>query len=97
VQISNTQINKVFELHMHKVNLSNVGPMLLTGRTDQLTISGRAAEMQSIKQFASKLPDTREDMVHAYRGMIADGTYQLSDYDLASAMFDIAKEGNSNG
>ena len=87
MHISNAQIQKIFELHLHKVRVSGVRPGGPVRKPDQLTLSRQATEMQNIKQFVSALPDIRQDKVYELRRTIESGGYQVSDSDIASAMF----------
>ena len=87
MHISNAQVLRVFQLHVHKVHASGVGPGASVGQPDRLTLSRQATEMQNIKQFVSGLPDVRHDKVCDLRRMVDEGAYQVSDHDVASAMF----------
>ncbi|MCX6375015.1 MAG: flagellar biosynthesis anti-sigma factor FlgM [Armatimonadetes bacterium] len=84
--ISNPQVNKVFELHMHKIHLSQVKPSDPIGRSDKLTLSGRANEIQWVKTFVSALQDVRNDTVRPLQRMVGKDLYQPKDCDIASAI-----------
>jgi len=86
MHISNTQIQKIFELHLHKVHASNVRPGSPARKPDQLTLSRQATEMQHIKRFVCTLPDIRQDKVRELQRTIDSGAYQTSDSDIASAI-----------
>jgi len=93
MHISNTQIQKIFELHLHKIHVSSVRPGSPAREPDQLTLSRQATEMQNIKRFVSALPDIRQDKVCELRRTIETGGYQVSDGDIASAILTSAKQG----
>jgi hypothetical protein len=86
--IANAQVQKVYELHLHKVYNPQVRFTDPVSGPDKLTLSGRANEIQAIKSYVSTLSDTRSDMVGSLRTMVSKGTYQPSDQDTASAMID---------
>jgi len=84
--IANAQVQKVYELHLHKVYNPQVRFTDAVSGPDKLTLSGRANEMQAIKSFLSTLSDIRGDKVGPLRKMVGKGAYQSSDHDTASAM-----------
>lgn len=87
MHISNTEIQKIFETHVHKVRNSAIKPSEPARKSDQLTLSRQATDMQNIKQYVSMLPDIRQDKVREIQRTIEKGAYQISDEDIASAMF----------
>ena len=97
MHISNAQIQKVFELHMHKVRALDIRFADPVSSPDQLSLSRQATEMQHIKQYISGLPDVRHEKVRDLRGTIQEETYQVSNYDLASAMFASAGQIRTGG
>lgn len=84
--IANAQVSKVFELHLHKVYNPQVRFADPVSRPDKLTLSGRANEIQAVKSMISTFSEIRSDKVRSVQQMISKGTYQPSDYDIASAM-----------
>ncbi len=86
MHIANAQVNKVFELHLHKVYSAQFRPTDALSRPDKLTLSGRANEIQAIKSHISMLPDIRNEAIRPLQQQISKGNYQPSDFDTASAI-----------
>ena len=97
MQISSSQINRIYELHLHRV--SNTSRTMESGiiSSDQLTISSRAAEVQKIQQHVAKMPDVRFDKIQELKTAVMEGRYQSSDNEIASAIFQNAVQGIKNG
>jgi flagellar biosynthesis anti-sigma factor FlgM len=87
MQISNAQLNRVFELHLHRAYPRPLSSTSRCGIQDRLTISRQAVEMQNVKRHVLSLPDVRQDKVRQLRGMIENGSYEVSDHEVADAMF----------
>jgi flagellar biosynthesis anti-sigma factor FlgM len=88
MQISNSQINKVYELHLQQV--SNVSKSMESGSysSDHLTISSRAAEVNMISKHVAAMPDVREDKVQAIQTSVLNGEYSSSNYDIATKIYE---------
>lgn len=56
--------------------------------SDQLEISQAGRDFQLAKQAVSASSDVREDLVQDIKGRIADGTYEVSANDFASAVIE---------
>ena len=84
--ISNAQIHKVFELHMHRVHSPQARASDPVQSADKLTLSGRASEIQAIKSYVAVMDDVRSDKVRSLQGTIRKDRYQPSDADIASAI-----------
>lgn len=97
MHISNAQIHKIFDLHLHRVHGDAVSAPGPERRPDQLTLSRQATEMQNIRRFLEGLPEVRSDKVGQFRRMIRLDAYEASDYEIASAMFAAAGEGRIDG
>ncbi len=94
MHISSTQINRVMELHMHKVYGMQSLPGVDAARgADRLTISRQATEMQKIKQAMASLPDIRNDIVDGIRQKVSAGDYEVNESQLAQSMFKSAADG----
>jgi flagellar biosynthesis anti-sigma factor FlgM len=91
VHISNSQIQKVLELHLHKVNRLQEKPTSSSSRgPDQLILSGKAAEMQKIKQQITGLPQVRANIVQELRQKLDSGRYDADSTELVESMFSSA-------
>lgn len=91
MQISNTQINKVFELHLHKVYAAQSKPTVSAGRGfDQLFISAKAADIQRTMKTVASLPSVRPEVVNGAKQMIQSGNYNTNGMDIAESMFSSA-------
>lgn len=84
--IANGQVQKVFELHLHKIYNPQVRFADPIGRSDKLTLSGRANEIQAVRSCIATLPDIRSDKVRSLQQSVSNGTYQANDYDIATAI-----------
>ena len=87
MHINNAQIQKVLELHLHRVyttqNKSGAGS---TRKPDELVLSARAAEIQEIKQAMAGLPAMREEIVQELKRRIQSGDYKINPEELADKM-----------
>jgi flagellar biosynthesis anti-sigma factor FlgM len=94
MHISNTQVSKVMELHLHKVYaaLPAVGTAAAS-RADRITLSRQATEMQQIRQAISAISDTRSDVVSGIRQKVAAGDYEINEQQLAQSIFSRALDG----
>lgn len=91
--VDNAQIQKVLELHLHKVYSTQNSPAISSARgLDELILSSRATEMQEIKQAVTALPDMRTNLVQDIKSKVSSGTYKASDRDIAESMFNMATE-----
>ena len=54
--------------------------------SDEVTVSSRAEEILKARQAYDQLPEVREDRVESIRQRIQDGTYQLSNDQIARAV-----------
>lgn len=86
MHIASAQIENVFRLHLHKVGAANVSPVSATRQPDSITLSCRATEIGSIRQYMDRLPDVRHDKVEEFRQAVDSGAYIISEFDLASAI-----------
>ena len=94
MQISNTQISKVMEMHLHRVHAMqpSAGASAASG-VDRLTFSRQATEMHKIKQAIASLPDIRNEIVDGIRQKITAGDYEIDEGQLAQSMFTSAADG----
>lgn len=87
MHISTNQIQKIFEVHTHRVSSVRMTPDIdLVHRADSLMLSRQALDMQAVKQAVAKLPDIRDDVVRSIRNEIASGSYKIDEVDLAQKM-----------
>jgi len=54
---------------------------------DKVSISSQAGDFQTARKAAMAAPDVREDLVSSIRGMLENGTYNVSANDVASRIF----------
>ena len=96
MHISNGQIQKVLELHLHKVYATRggSGPGFATG-ADELILSTRAAEMQQLKQAVARSPEIRSGLVQDLKQKVQSGNYQIDPQGLAAEIVDAAGRGET--
>ncbi len=87
MHISNTQINKVLEVHLHRVYAATSKPrMAAAGEPDQLVLSPKARDMQKVRDYLSETPAVREDVVSSLQSAVQSGQYRTESSDIADAM-----------
>ena len=87
MRISNTQIEKVFELHLNRIYGAHDKPGGgAATRPDELILSTKATDMEQAKQKAASLPEIRAGVVHQLKQKIQAGGYVAGDEDLAQAI-----------
>lgn len=59
-----------------------------TGFSDVVQISGAGKDIQVAKQAATAAPDVREDLVASIKTAMNNGTYDVSDSDLADKLLE---------
>lgn len=59
-----------------------------SGSSDKVTISGKAKDINAIKNAIAKLPDVREDKVKKYRDAIDEDEYDVDSNAVAGRMMD---------
>lgn len=96
MQISGSQLNKIYELHLHRVN--TVSRTMESGivTSDRLTISSRAAEVQKIQQQVTAMSDVRQSKIQEIKTAVQEGRYEYTDREIASAIFRSAVQGVKN-
>lgn len=71
------------------------GPAASTQTTqDETQFSADSSRIDQLKAGLSSLPEVRQERVSALRQAIAQGTYQVTDQQLASAMYSEISTGN---
>jgi len=91
VYITNTKIEKVFQVHLHRVYQPARTFGNTTGHMDRLTLSKQAGEIQSIKQFVAGLPGVRESKVSHLKSTIQSGEYEIAGPKLAETIFETVR------
>jgi negative regulator of flagellin synthesis FlgM len=73
----------------HQINRTNpTGRTNAAGRpADSVSISAVASDYATALRAISAAPDTREGLVNSIRDMIAGGTYNVSDREIADRIF----------
>jgi len=67
-------------------NASKVSNGTSTARTDTVSLTDTATQLQSIQQTLSDAPVVNDERVTALRAAIADGSYQVDAAELAQNM-----------
>jgi len=87
VHINNAHIQKVLEVHLHRVYETERKSRSESSRKpDELVLSARAKEMQDIKQAAASLPEVRANVVQSLKRRIQSGNYDLDADELAASI-----------
>jgi flagellar biosynthesis anti-sigma factor FlgM len=87
--ISNAQIQKVMDVHLNKV----YGPRGTTqaggvSKSDELVLSSKAADMQSVKSALAQIPATRPEVVSSIKAAVDSGDYQIASDGLAASIME---------
>lgn len=94
--IPNTQLDKIFQIQTAKVQRpAKKTSIPSSSQSDSLTVSSQAMEMQKAIQYVTGLPDMRDDKVQELRAQVGEGSYKISDADLASAIFAASVQGRN--
>lgn len=79
--------NKINQMQsMSKIN--KVSSKKSVSKTDKLEISQAGKDYQVAKQAVSNAPDIRQDKVEDIKQRLANGTYNVSDEDLADKLLE---------
>lgn len=97
MRINGLNIGKIFEPKNDNIKAGHVKANGSTAKSDEVSISSRAVEVSRAQQFASSLPEVREDKVSKYQDMIRNNQYKISDDELASAIFGSIMQENNGG
>jgi len=90
VQIPNIHIQEVLSLKLNRAQAGRkTGNVSSTG-ADELTLSGKAADVQSIKSRLSGLPEIRVGIVKGFKSKVQSGSYEAGGADVAGSMFESA-------
>jgi len=93
VHINNAQIQKVLELHLHKVYSTQTKTGISASRkADELVLSSKATELQQVKQTVTEMPDTRASLVQSLKQKVQSGTYCIDEQSIADSMLDTITE-----
>ena len=57
-------------------------------RTDTVSLTNTATQLQSLQQTLSEVPDVNSEKVEALRAAIADGSYSVDVYDVAQNLIE---------
>lgn len=83
---SKTGITKEKEVRTEKNSVNNLNEKETSQKTqDQIRITAKAL-IENARSKASNLPEVREEKVNQLREQIQNGTYQVSNSDIARAM-----------
>jgi hypothetical protein len=87
MHISNAQIHKVLELHLHRVSGVHSPTGVNTAQqSDRLTLSRKATDMQDIKQLLARVPEMRVGVVNDFKNRVETGAYEVSELEVAENM-----------
>jgi negative regulator of flagellin synthesis FlgM len=88
MHISNSQITKVLEVHLHRVYATQSKPKSASaGGPDQLVLSPKARDLQKVKDYLAATPVVREDVVNDLRSRVESGDYSTDSSEIADAIF----------
>jgi anti-sigma28 factor (negative regulator of flagellin synthesis) len=90
VQIPNIQIQKILDLKLNRAQASQKAGSVSSTGADKLTLSGKAADVQSVKSKLSGLPEIRVGIVKGFKSKVQSGDYQAGGTDIAGSMFESA-------
>ena len=57
-------------------------------QSDQVQISGKTREIESLREVISQMPEIRTDKVEALRNSIQDGTYKVNSEGIAGRILE---------
>ena len=57
-------------------------------QADQVSISGRTKEIDSLKEVINQMPEVRVDKIEALRNSIQDGTYKVNSEGIAGKILE---------
>jgi negative regulator of flagellin synthesis FlgM len=60
-----------------KVSQGKTGEATATSKTDQVSLSDTAKELNKLTEIVNSMPDVRADKVEALKNAIASGTYDV--------------------
>ena len=88
--ISNKQVQSILQLDQVSSSRkrANFPEFSEVKKTDSLVLSPRAQELQFVKEQIQKSPEVRVDKIVELKKQIQDGTYQVSNSEIASKMID---------
>jgi anti-sigma28 factor (negative regulator of flagellin synthesis) len=90
VLIPNIQIQEVLNLKLNRAQAGQkVGNVPSTG-ADKLTLSDKAADVQSVRSRLSGLPEIRVGIVKEFKGKVQSGKYEAGGADVAGSMLESA-------
>jgi len=88
VHVSNAQLQKVLELHVHKVySAGSRPPSCARGAADELVLSSRGEMIRAVKEKASQMPALRAEAVRELKQRIGRGDYTPDAGEIAEKMF----------
>ncbi len=59
-----------------------------TAQSDQVHLSGRAKEIEELKQVIQQMPEIRTDKVESLRKSIQEGTYKVDSFQVAGKILE---------
>lgn len=88
--ISNKQVQNILQLERidslkKKGTAKEVG---VVRKNDSLVLSGRAQELNFVREQVLKSAEVRADKIHELKKLIEEGNYQVSGSDVAAKMID---------
>ena len=87
MHVSNAEIQKVLDLHLHRVYGLREAPKTSPAQgADELILSRKASDVQEIKRQVAGLPDTRAGVVKGFRSKVQAGDYKISESEVAEKM-----------
>jgi anti-sigma28 factor (negative regulator of flagellin synthesis) len=90
VQISNIQIQQALKIKLNRMREAEKTERTSATGADKLTLSGKAADVQSVRSKLSGLPEIRTGVVKGFKSKVDSGSYEAGGNDVATSMFQSA-------
>lgn len=85
--INNAYIQKVLDVHLHKVHSTQSKSGVGSAKSpDELILSEKATDMQQIKQVLAGLPEVRTSLVQDLKHKVQSGAYQINEDETADSV-----------
>jgi negative regulator of flagellin synthesis FlgM len=69
-----------------KVGEKKSGEVTAESKSDQVSLSGAAKELNKLKEIVDSMPDVRADKVDSLKNSIASGSYNVKGNDVAGKL-----------
>ena len=90
MQVPNIHIQEVLKLKLNRAQAGQKAGNVSSTGADNLTLSGKASDVQNIKSRLSGLPEIRVGIVKGFKSKVESGNYEAGGMDIAGSMFESA-------